>query len=84
MLIKKDFLKDEGKNIIINHIRSPIENFIKHKKDKNKYNNSKSIIEGDITLNEKYQDCKNFIFFLRNQLIYYYITKTKNNNSYFD
>ena len=84
MLIKKDFLKDEGKNIIINHIRSPIENFIKHKKDKIKYNNSKSIIEGDITLNEKYQDCKNFIFFLRNQLIYCYITKTKNNNSYFD
>ena len=77
MLTIRNYFEEEGKSFIIPHIKRSNENKINN-------NISKSIIEGDITLNEKYQDYKNLIYFLRNKLIYCFIIKRKNNDSYID
>ena len=56
--------------------------FTKYIKNKSKLNlSSESIHDGDTTLNEKYQDYENLIFYLRTQLIYCFISNKKNNDS---
>ena len=80
---KKRVGKDKRKSFAIPHLRSSIESFTKYIKKKSKFNKSNSdvIKEGDITLNEKYQDYENLIFYLRTQLIYCFIFNTKNYDS---
>jgi len=64
------------------HKRSSIEMFTKYIKNKTKLNQSnESIHDGDTTLNEKYQDYENLIFYLRTQLIYCFLGNKKNNDS---
>ena len=67
-----------------------IESFTKYRKSKVKFikdededeqdNNN----EQDITLNEKYHDCENFVYFLRTQLIYCFLANKNYENSFLD
>ena len=82
IISKKRNNKDKRKSFAIPHKRSSIEMFTKYIKNKSKLNlSSESIHDGDTTLNEKYQDYENLIFYLRTQLIYCFISNKKNNDS---
>ena len=63
-----------------------IESFAKYRRSKVKFNQDENDNdnEEDITLTEKYQDCENFIYFLRNQLIYCFLTNKNSNDSFLD
>ena len=63
-----------------------IESFTKYRKSKFKYNqdDEDNINEEDISLTEKYQDCENFVYFLRTQLIYCFLTNKSYNDEIVD
>ena len=85
IISKKNNNKDKRKSLAIPHKKSSIEMFTKYIKNKAKVNSSnESIHDGDTTLNEKYQDYENLIFYLRTQLIYCFINNKKNNDSCVD
>ena len=78
ILSKKINNKDKRKSFVIPNKRSSIEMFTKYIKNKAKLNlSNESIHDGDITLNEKFQDYENLIFYLRTQLIYCFIRNKK-------
>ena len=79
---KKINNKDKRKSFAFPNKRSSIEMFTKYIKNKAKLNlSNESIHEGDITLNEKFQDYENLIFYLRTQLIYCFIGNKKGYDS---
>ena len=86
-IIKKNTLTKNTRKSYINspRIRTSIEIFNKNRKYKSKLSkNSESGNGPDITLNEKYQDYENLIYYLRVQLIYCFFQNTKKNESYND
>ena len=87
-LIKKSYLNQDKRKSLVNipRIKKSIENFTKLRKSRHKLNKNNSGIfnNGDISQSEIYQDYENLIFYLRTQLIYFFITKHKYNESYND
>ena len=85
-IIKKNVLiKNKRKSYINIPIRKSIESFTKNRKNKSKLSKSNESGNGaDITLNEKYQDYENLIYYLRVQLIHSFIQNKKNNELYND
>jgi len=82
---KKINYKDKRKSFAFPNKRSSIEMFTEYIKNKAKLNlSNESIKDGDITLNEKFQDYENLIFYLRTQLIYCFIGNKKMNDSFAD
>ena len=78
IISKKIDNNDKRKSFAIPNKRSSIEMFTKYIKNKAKLNlSNESIHDGDITLNEKFQDYENLIFYLRTQLIYCFIGNKK-------
>ena len=78
IISKKINNKDKRKSFAIPNKRSSIEMFTKYIKNKAKLNlSNESMHDGDITLNEKFQDYENLIFYLRTQLIYCFIGNKK-------
>ena len=65
-----------------------IEAFTKYRKSKVKFIKNEeeedSSNEQDITLTEKYQDCENFVYFLRTQLIYCFLANKNYDESFLD
>ena len=67
-----------------------IESFTKYRKSKVKFNQNEDEDEEDsnnkedITLTEKYQDCENLVYFLRSQLIYYFLVNKNSDDSFLD
>ena len=65
-----------------------IETFTKYRKSKVKFIKNEeeedSSNEQDITLTEKYQDCENFVYFLRTQLIYCFLANKNYDESFLD
>ena len=85
IISKKINNKDKRKSLAFPNKRSSIEMFTEYIKNKAKLNSSnESIKDGDITLNEKFQDYENLIFYLRTQLIYCFIGNKKMNDSFAD
>ena len=85
-VLRKKNIKDGKIKILIRKKKSSIKSFGEYRRNVSKLNKSKnnkdeSIKEGDLTLNEKYQDYENLIFYLRTQLIYCFITNKKNDES---
>ena len=85
-VLRKKNIKDGKRKILIRKKKSSIKSFGEYRRNVSKLNKSKnnkdeSIKEGDLTLNEKYQDYENLIFYLRTQLIYCFITNKKNDES---
>ena len=85
---KSNATGDERKSLRnIPRLRKSIESFTKYRKNKSKLNKSgknENNNEGDMSLNEKYEDYENLIFYLRAQLIYCFLSKTHNNESFND
>ena len=78
IISKKINNKDKRQSFAIPNKRSSIEMFTKYIKNKAKLNlSNESMHDGDITLNEKFQDYENLIFYLRTQLIYCFIGNKK-------
>ena len=67
-----------------------IESFTKYRKSKVKFNQNEDEDEEDsnnkedITLTEKYQDYENLVYFLRSQLIYYFLVNKNSDDSFLD
>ena len=65
-----------------------IESFTKHRKSKDNINQNEDEEDlnnkEDIALTEKYQDCENLVYFLRSQLIYYFLVNKNSNDSFLD
>ena len=86
-LVKKSKInKDRRKSLVaIPRLKKSIESFTQYRKERAKLNkNKESDEEGEITLNEKYQNCENLIYYLRTQLILYFLSNSKNNETFND
>ena len=86
-LVKKSKInKDRRKSLVaIPRLKKSIESFNQYRKERAKLNkNKESDEEGEITLNEKYQDCENLIYYLRTQLILCFLSNSKNNETFND
>ena len=89
--IDKNNLSIEDKVIEIKNDKEfSIESFTKYRKSKAKHiiKNEEEVEdnnnEQDITLTEKYQDCENFVYFLRTQLIYCFLANKNYDDSFLD
>ena len=89
---KNNFSIEDNEKIIENKFDKEfsIESFTKYRKSKakqlikNEDEEEDNINEPDITLTEKYQDCENFVYFLRTQLIYYFLANKNSDDSFLD
>ena len=89
-LDKENIILDdqEKKNQNNNEKDFSIESFTKYRKSKVKFNKNEDEEDlnnkEDITLTEKYQDYENLVYFLRSQLIYYFLVNKNNDDSFLD
>ena len=90
LINKQDIKQDKRKSFEKTNkflCKKEMEMIKKYKKDYTKLcriSKNENINEGDITLDEKYQDYANLIYNFRNQLIYCFLSNNKNSDSFND